>query len=249
MRGILDLLRQFGFDPLKTIKSTRSFFRYVLDLVEFKWHSKLKRVKLRPALLDFRESAGSADGHYFWQDLLCAKWIYEENPDQHFDVGSRIDGFIAHLLSFRNVIQLDIREQPSTIEGLHHVVGDAQQDLSHLSGEYSSVSSLHSIEHFGLGRYGDKIQPDGHLSGIANISRLVAESGTLYLSFPIGRESIEFNSQRILDPMLPIRLLPEFRLIEFVLIPWRGQPERNFDPQKVDLSVWGQAGLYKFKRL
>jgi SAM-dependent methyltransferase len=60
-----------------------------------------------------------------------------------------------------------------------------------------SVSCLHALEHFGLGRYGDPIDPDGHLKGLAALSRLVRPGGVLYLSVPIGPDRIEFNAHRV----------------------------------------------------
>ena len=199
-------------------------------------------------LTDFHAQAGSADGHYFWQDLICARWINQQNPETHFDVGSRVDGFIAHLLSFREVIQLDIRENHSSIPGLKILIGDAQTNLSNLGRKFSSVSSLHSIERFGLGRYGDKVEPDGHIAGLRNIADLVEDGGLLYISFPIGKFTIEFNAQRILDPLFPLDVLEDFELIDFVIIPWKGQPILNSSPREVDKNLWGQAGLYKFKK-
>jgi hypothetical protein len=123
---------------------------------------------------DFRDTAGSARGHYFWQDLITARWIYESRPSNHLDIGSRIDGFVAHLLTFMEVDILDVRPMETIVPGLRSTLGNAQQPLSELARKYHSVSSLHSIEHFGLGRYGDPIDPDGHMHGLINISETVA---------------------------------------------------------------------------
>jgi len=248
MRSTLALIRQLGFDPVILLRSLRGLRTYTLTLFLFLRRSRFSKMKLSPVLTDFQAQAGSAHGHYFWQDLICARWINEQNPDTHFDVGSRVDGFIAHLLSFREVIQLDIRVNHSSIPGLKVLIGDAQANLSNIGRKFSSVSSLHSIEHFGLGRYGDKIDPDGHIAGLRNIANLVEDSGLLYVSFPIGKFKIEFNAQRILDPLFPIDILEDFELVDFVLIPWKGQPTLNSSPYDVDKNLWGQAGLYKFKK-
>ena len=248
MRRTLAFSRQLGFDPVALLRSLKGFGRYIASLVTFLRYSGLSKTKLSPVLSDFQAPAGSADGHYFWQDLICARWINEQNPETHFDVGSRVDGFIAHLLSFREVIQLDIRENESKIPGLEILIGDAQTNLSSLGRKFPSISSLHSIEHFGLGRYGDNIDPNGHISGLRNIADLVEEGGILYISFPIGKYTVEFNAQRILDPLFPLALLEDFELIDFVLIPWKGQPTLNLSPHDVEKNLWGQAGLYRFKK-
>ena len=248
-RILLNTGRQFGMDPLKTWRAIRATPFYLRDSLIFFAKGKGHRFSFAPALLDFSDSAGIADGHYFWQDLICARWIYKESPNNHLDVGSRIDGFIAHLLTFMEVTLLDIRKSPLSIQGLRFVLGDAQHQLSDFEKLFDSVSSLHSIEHFGLGRYRDTLQVDGHVNGIRNISNCVRSKGAFYVSFPIGKESVEFNSQRILSPSWAQELLDDFALEEFVLIPWKGTPVYNLSPSDVNTSIKGQAGLYKFRRL
>jgi SAM-dependent methyltransferase len=231
------------------VRAIRATPRYLRDLFTFIVIKKGRSFVFAPALLDFSDSAGSADGHYFWQDLICARWIHKESPKKHLDVGSRIDGFIAHLLIFMDVTLLDIRDSPLRVQGLRFLRGDAQDQLNKYAKQFDSVSSLHSIEHFGLGRYRDSLQIDGHVSGLSNISKCVKPKGVLYVSFPIGKESTEFNSQRILSPNWPQELLSDFTLEEFVLIPWRGIPVYNLNPSEVNTNIKGQAGLYKFRRL
>lgn len=249
MRKILYFLRQIGFDPTKMIESFRSSPRYLKGLLHVLARNRgFRGIRLSPVLNDFRASAGSADGHYFWQDLICAKWIYESNPSNHLDVGSRIDGFIAHLLTFRKVTLLDIRPLSMEIPNLNYLIGNAQESLPVLERKFSSVSSLHSIEHFGLGRYSDPIDLQGHLKGLKSIASCVEDLGSFYISFPIGQPSIEFNEQRIILPTWPEENLKDFTLEEFVLIPWRGEPIYGLLPSEVDLEVNGQAGLYRFKR-
>jgi hypothetical protein len=249
MRKFLYLLRQFGFDPVRTMRGVRFLPKYLFSF--FRFRSRLterKLLKISPVLNDFADQAGSADGHYFWQDLICAKWIYQNNPEKHLDVGSRIDGFLAHVLTFRKVLLLDVRPLKNEIPNLEVVLGDAQKKLEKIIGKFDSVSSLHSIEHFGLGRYGDRIEVEGHLNGLKNISECVISKGSLFVSFPIGEPRIEFNEQRIIDPNWPNSVLVDFTLREFVLIPWKGPPQFGLHPKDVNLSIKGQAGLYWYER-
>ena len=249
LRIILNTLRQFGFDPIALIRAIRELPRFLKLTIQFRKLNRGYTMRIAPALQDYHAAAGSSDGHYFWQDLICAKWINEEGPSRHFDVGSRIDGYIAHLLSFREVTLLDIRPSSLDIPGLTVVIGDAQESLTKYQNSFDSVSSLHSIEHFGLGRYGDNLDVQGHLKGLQNIAQCVKLGGHLYVSFPIGKEEVEFNSQRIISPLWPVEVLNNFELQKFVLIPWRGQPKMDSAPAEVVTSITGQAGLYKFKRI
>src|SRR5688572_7828616 len=63
---------------------------------------------LKPILIDYKSDAGAASGHYFFQDLWAARLIYEARPTRHVDIGSRIDGFVAHVLTFMPVEVIDI---------------------------------------------------------------------------------------------------------------------------------------------
>jgi len=249
MRRILYFSREIGFDPLKTFNAIKFIPRYVINFFNFLIQSKSIKINVSPALNDYRASSGSASGHYFWQDLICANWIYSSQPDRHFDVGSRVDGFIAHVAVFMKVFQLDIRKLNSEVPNLTFLEGNAQEPLEEFKMQFESVSSLHSIEHFGLGRYGDKLDIFGHVNGILNISECVALNGLLYVSFPIGEPRVEFNSQRIIHPEWPLDTLKNFKLEKFVLIPWKTPPIYGISPEEVDLKVQGQAGLYCLRRV
>ena len=84
-------------------------------------HNAFFRVSIRhlfPILLDRYDNAGVAAGHYFHQDLWAAKRIFDRAPSRHIDIGSRVDGFVAHLLVFMPATIIDIRQLDSNIEGL-----------------------------------------------------------------------------------------------------------------------------------
>jgi SAM-dependent methyltransferase len=63
-----------------------------------------------------------------------------------------------------------------------------------------SLSCLHALEHFGLGRYGDPIDPNGYEHGIRNMANILRPRGVLYLSVPVGVERVEFNANRVFNP-------------------------------------------------
>lgn len=162
---------------------------------------KGSKYKLRLAKLYLNEKyswSGTASGHYFYQDLLVAQKIFRRQPTRHVDVGSRIDGFVAHVAAFRTIEVLDIRPPPpvkvSNIVFRQYNMMDSAMPLVNYC---DSVSCLHALEHFGLGRYGDPIDIEGHLRGFDNLFRILQPGGILYLSVPIGPERIEFNAHRV----------------------------------------------------
>lgn len=158
--------------------------------------------KSRPIFNEFLSAAGTASGHYFHQDLLVANYIFQNKPKVHLDIGSRIDGFIAHLLSFDQKITLgDIRPVEFNNANIAFIRMDLSSELNlSLLGRYESISCLHAIEHIGLGRYGDPVNAMGHYIALKNLGSLLSSSGTLYLSYPFGIESrIEYNAHRVIS--------------------------------------------------
>lgn len=249
LRKILFISRQFGFDPLRLIRALRFLPRYSREFILYQsLNRKWSDFSMLPTLNDYNESAGSASGHYFWQDLITAQWIFAAKPNRHLDIASRIDGFVAHVASFMPVEVLDIRKLRSEIPNVTFRQANLQDPTSLHETNFESVSCLHAIEHFGLGRYGDKIEVNGHISGLLNIASLVAQGGRLYLSYPTGRLKTEFNAQRILPPTWATDLLQDFELIQSVVIPWNGSPEYNLNLIEVDLDLKGQAILMELRK-
>lgn len=173
----------------------------------------------QPMLTEWRETSGSL-GAYFFQDQLVARWIYQNKPRRHMDVGSRIDGFIGSLSVFREVEVIDIRPAPGVVEGVKFHQLDLMDELpEEWVAATDSLSCLHTIEHFGLGRYCDPIDPHGHLKGLAQLKRMVVPGGLFYLSAPIGPPRIEFNAHRVFAPQTLIDWFKEgWRIEKFAVI-------------------------------
>lgn len=198
------LSAQFGIDPLRLLLSLRGLPRFVADWWLFrKGHAG--RLIWMPCLHDRYEDGGATKNEYFWQDLLVARWIHAAAPEKHVDVGSRVDGFVAHVASFREIEVFDVRPVSSQIPGVTFTRADLMDadsvaPLIVRGGYCDSLSCLHALEHFGLGRYGDPIDPAGYRKGLMNMARLLLPGGTFYLSVPIGKERVEFNANRVFDP-------------------------------------------------
>jgi len=175
---------------------------YLKDYYEIKQQAKQSKGdfpfgKFYPCLNDrFRES-GIASGHYFHQDLLVANKIFKNKPAKHVDIGSKVDGLVAHVASFREIEVFDIRDLKCDIQNVRFKRIDLMDKSIHLSDYCDSVSCLHALEHFGLGRYGDKVDYNGHLVGWENIYRLLKKNGKFYFSVPIGEQRTEFNAHRV----------------------------------------------------
>lgn len=202
---------------------------------------------LYPVYFDRFENAGEIPRHYFFQDIWAAKKVYQSKLDKHFDIGSRLDGFISHCLVFCKVTMLDIRPLKKKINGLSFIQCNCMNMSNIRSGSISSLSSLHAIEHFGLGRYGDPVNPNGYLDVIKEMQRVVKKNGNIYVSVPIGKQRVEFNAHRIFDPKNIIDLFGYCKLVDFCIVDDNNDYFENVDFQKYRNSNYS-CGLFHFKK-
>jgi len=191
-----------GINPIKIYSLVTMSPVYFKNYRILKKQAKVSKVnfsfgKLFPILDEKYVSAGAASGHYFHQDLLVAHKIFKKKPIKHVDVGSRIDGFVAHVASFREIELFDIRPLPEKILNVKFVKMDLMEMDFKFLNYCESISCLHVLEHFGLGRYGDPINYEGFLIGFNNLHQILKKSGIFYFSVPIGPQRIEFNAHRV----------------------------------------------------
>ncbi len=199
------LSEQFGIDLRKMLRSVRGLPRYARDFFRFR-SAYTGRIELLPCLHDWHEEGGSTKLEYFWQDLLVARRIFAANPEKHVDVGSLVGGFVAHVASFREIEVFDVRPIGTQIPGVTFKQADLTRPVPGTTDYCDSVSCLHALEHFGLGRYGDPIDPRGFERGFVNVAALLKNDGVFYLSVPIGIDRVEFNAHRVFDPRSIVNL-------------------------------------------
>lgn len=241
-----------GWNPLRTLFAARSFGAYVSSYLHVRRSARGWSVRPSfPQLHDRFERSGVMQGHYFHQDLLVAQLIYAASPVNHLDVGSRTDGLVSHLASFRAVDVLDIRPNVSRVPNIRFIHADITQPPQELHHFYNSVSCLHALEHFGLGRYGDPVDASGHIKGMAGLAKVVKRAGVLYFAVPIGRQRIEFNAHRIFSLATLERLYqPYFELETFNYVDDAGDlhPAVTSLPHKLGDSLSYGCGIFQLRR-
>lgn len=259
-RFIGSFLGFFGIYPIKFINNIRGLFSfYIKDFIQIKKqinniNDDFKIERIWPILYDKYDSSGTAKGDYFHQDLLVARKIYENNPPKHLDIGSRVDGFVAHVASFREIYVLDIRPLDNKIDNIIFSQADLMNLPIELENSYESVSCLHALEHFGLGRYGDPIDIEGHKKGFLNISKILKKNGVFYFSVPIGKSRIEFNAHRVFSISYILDMCEGLYSIEsFSYVDDKGDLHKNIDLDKNGIeSNFGcnyGCGIFELRKL
>lgn len=235
-------LKTFGFTPKKfyySLKGMPSFFR---NYRKFKTllkneNSNFEISKFYPCPDDRFDYAGTLLGHYFHQDIFVANRIWKNNPRTHVDIGSRIDGFVAHVASFREVEVFDIRNLSTNILNVKFFQANLMAEDFSLADYCDSVSCLHVIEHFGLGRYNDPIEVNGHIKGLNNIYKLLKKGGKFYFSTPIGKQRIEFDAHRVFSLSYLLKLIePKYKIDSFAYIDDADVLHQNIELDKENIS-------------
>ena len=235
----------------RVIRRARGFRRYRHDLRTYcalntRPSFEFRKENAFPIYEDFFAEAGRVSGHYFHQDLWAARLIHQRQPKNHLDIGSRFDGFIAHLLVFMPVTVIDFRSMSHAVEGMEFVQGNATSLDDIEDGSVDSLSSLHAVEHFGLGRYGDPIDPEATFKAISSMGRVLAPGGRLYLSTPIGRERLAFNAHRIFAAETILRECP-LALVSFAAVDDEGDLHLDTEPSFFRHASYS-CGLFEFTK-
>lgn len=199
---IYRFMTELWFDPIKWLRWIKSLYRYGASYFVLKKNARNKDFLMRPnfpCLHDKDDFSGTVKGHYYHQDLFVAQKIFARNPSRHIDIWSRVDGFVAHVASFREIEVLDIRVLESKSQNIVFTQGDLMWDMS---TEYiactDSLSCLHTLEHFGLWRYWDMLDYDGHIRWFQQMTKILKPWWIFYFSTPISyKQRIEFNAHRV----------------------------------------------------
>lgn len=169
-----------------------------------------------PCLDDNTENT-SYDRHYVLHPAWAMRILAQNKPDLHIDIASTLR-FVAQLSCIMPVKHYDYRLPLLSIDNLECV----QADLTNLpfgANSVSSLSCMHTLEHIGLGRYGDPLDSDGDIKAAGELARVLSPGGNLLIVVPVGCARIEFNAHRIYSYHQVLDLFPFLQLKQYALIP------------------------------
>lgn len=224
---------------------------------EFKQFESLSRVSEPRFAIRWEErqqcsadqtSTTNFDRHYVYHLAWAARMVKGITPPVHVDISSSLY-FSTILSAFVPTRFYDYRPAHIELDNLSSEPADLLS-LPFASGSIGCLSCMHVVEHIGLGRYGDRIDPDGDLKAIAELKRVLAPGGSLLFVVPIGKPKVVFNAHRIYSYAQIEACFKQFELREFALIP--DNPEdgglvRFAPPECADRQSYG-CGCFLFQR-
>lgn len=203
---------------------------------------------LYPCLNDKTEFT-AFDRHYVYHTAWAVRIVKQINPEKHVDISSSLY-FSALLSAFIPVDFYDYRPAQLHLDQLRSSSANILA-LPFDDNTIPSLSCMHTIEHIGLGRYGDELDYNGDIKAIHELKRVLAPEGYLLFVVPLGAtDLICFNAHRIYTKQQVLGLFADLSLQEFSLIPEderEGGLVRNPSQQLLDKQVYG-CGCFLFKK-
>lgn len=198
--------------------------KYILDYFSY-WKDNDGRFRLRieeimPMIFDSTRET-TFDRHYIYHPAWAARIIKTNNPKKHIDISSTLY-FCSILSAFVPVEFFDYRPASLELSNLKCKRADLL-DLPFKDSSIESLSCMHTVEHIGLGRYGDPVDPDGDLKAISELKRVLKKGGSLLFVVPVGSEPLlKFNAHRIYTIDMIKEYFSDLKLEEFTMIPESG---------------------------
>lgn len=220
-KSLLSILRIVApiVDLRKIIFAIPNYLLFFVDLAKYRRKEKRYSVEIGdiyPQLYDKTEFTGF-DRHYVYHTAWAARILKKTAPDVHVDISSSLY-FCSIVSAFIPVKFYDFR--PAQLNLTHLSSEDADLLNLHFAGNsIKSLSCMHTVEHVGLGRYGDPLDPDADLKAIDELKRVLAVSGNLLFVVPVGKPKIMYNAHRIYGYNEIIERFNGFKLLDFSLVP------------------------------
>lgn len=187
------------------------------------------------------------DSHYVLHTAWAARVLAETKPQRHVDIGSSLY-FVSITSAFVPIDFYEYRTTPLPLDQVSSSYADLKK-LPFLDKTISSLSCLHTLEHIGLGRYGDEPDQGGDVKAARELYRVLADGGNLLVAMPVGLPTLVFNAHRIYSYGQVLALFPYLTLTEFALIPDEGrQLLRHCPPDKVQNQKYA-CGCFWFKKI
>jgi len=201
-----------------------------------------------PCLDDGTQQTGF-DRHYVYHTAWAARVLARTRPQRHVDIASSLY-FCSLVSAFVPVEFYDYRPAELVLDNLRSAHADLMK-LPFADGSLPSLSCMHVVEHIGLARYGDPMDPDGDIKAARELRRVLAPGGSLLFVVPVGRPRVQFNAHRIYAYRQVPAMFEGLKLTEYALIPdtaQQGHLVLGASEAMTDAQSYA-CGCFWFKRL
>lgn len=233
------------FMPVWQLLSVVKLPSFISDLRKFRaMGGRAKAEDFHLCLLD-KTVTTPVDYHYFYQSVWGLKKVMAAAPANHVDVASDVR-FVGMLTAITDIDFVDIRPFIPELDRFNGIEGTIV-DLPFEDDSRASVSCISVVEHIGLGRYGDPIDPDGMRTACSELQRVVARGGDLYLGLPVGRSRVCYNAHRVTAAKEVVEMFSDMELVDFSVVTENGRFLQNVDVDSYDSQEFCN-GLFHFRK-
>ena len=163
---------------------------------------------------------------------------------------SSISPWVEHVLRSEgatHVTTVDYNE-PIVCSGIDWIKSKSVSEFSTEVGKYDLLVSFSGIEHSGLGRYGDPINPDGDIEAVAQMQKALAPGGFLLLAIPTSAtSSVQGDAHRIYGRDRLVQML-EYRF-SFLGRVWDGHVFGGWDDEEAVPRLFSTSGEIRSFRM
>ncbi len=228
---------QFGRQIFRRARYFSEFNRFLNLQREAEKRFDLLEWKYRYPCLNDRKSVTPFDRHYTYHPAWAARILAELRPSRHIDIASSLT-FCTMVSAFIPVEFYDYRPAMLALSNLECKRGDLAA-LPFPDHSVESLSCMHVVEHVGLGRYGDPLDPDGDLKAIAELKRVLKPKGSLLFVTPVGKPNIRFNAHRIYSYDQVVSYFSGLHVQQFALVDDSGQFTLTANPAYANVQNYG----------
>jgi hypothetical protein len=171
--------------------------------------------KFTPKNIIQNKEGKSPYGHPIALDLLHSFEKYNIKNKKVAVVGSETPWLEAILINLNNdVTTIEYNISDTNFDKL--VTRDYFSYFQNNKNTYDCIVTFSSIEHSGLGRYGDPLDPDGDIETMKAIRDNLKSNGLLIWGAPVGHDALVWNVHRIYGKIRIPLLFKDFEEIEWV---------------------------------
>jgi len=159
------------------------------------------------------------NGHSPYGKNACTLLL---NAFQEFDIKNKKVAVVGSTTPWLEAILLNLGNTVTTVE--YKVPITTFPNLSCVNAEtfektcmeYDCIVSYSTIQHCGLGCYGEPLDPEGDLKLMESIHQNLSKNGVLIWSCPVGKDALVWNAQRVYGKLRLPMIFENFKELKWL---------------------------------